>query len=363
MDRRGSLGRRLCVAATAVVLSAAPLAAIAAPPVILADPGRPSAIELTESSTYLLGIGSTGSADNVVCFVFVNHGAHTATKVGLSLAMVDATGTVAGVDVMYPTGKFFSGARSAFSGSRDTVAVPNGNCHLLLTPRSVAGSTISYRVGQRNASTNIIAIVVSAREIVYDDGTVWRNANVPQTGERVVLPSALQSAAAVANGPPVVTPGNVSGSPVEVTDAFRYESVDSVRSGNSVNVARVRGGVCAIFTNHDLRTVKRVSFDVSVADRKGAIEDVRLIDARGKFSTGVPIDNANGSRRSPGEANCTAVPGVFDADSFMMKPHGPTSAAIAVGRIVVTPSRVEFTDGTAWVAPSPPKVGDPIVRP
>ena len=342
---------------------ARPHPAAAAPPLVVADPARPSAIELTESSSYLLGIGPTGSADNVVCFVFVNHGAHTATKVGLSLAMVDATGMVAGVDVMYPTGKFFSGARSAFSGSRDTVAVPNGNCHLFVKPRPVAGSTISYRVGPRNASTDITAIVVSAREIVYDDGTVWRNENVPQTGDRVVLPSAAPAPAVIANGPPAVAPLNVPGSPMEVTDAFRYESVDTVRSGNYVNVVRGRGGVCAVFTNHDPRTVKRVSFDVSLADRKGAIVDVRLIDARGKFSTGVPIDNANGSRRSPGEANCTAVPGVFDADSFMIKPNGPTAAPVAVGRIAITPSRVEFTDGTTWVAPSPPKVGDRIARP
>ena len=95
-------------------------------------PHRPSSpttrlaprLTITGGSTYVLS--GQGSPYRVACVVFVNHGPRMATKVGLNLAVVDASGTVLGVDVIYPRGKFFVDKRSAFSGGgRETPTIPS----------------------------------------------------------------------------------------------------------------------------------------------------------------------------------------------------------------------------------------------
>ena len=160
--------------------------AAAGPPLVAADTSRPSAIEISGGTTYAAN-GPDGR-QNVACIVFVNHGPRLATKVGLSLAMVDANGAVIGVDVIYPTGKFFVDTRSAFSGGRVSVEVPNGNCHGIGATGSAAHSAFAYRPRRGEPAVEVAAILVSAREIVYDDGTAFRTDQVPQTGDHLTLP-------------------------------------------------------------------------------------------------------------------------------------------------------------------------------
>src|ERR1700681_4276991 len=159
----------------------APLAAIAAPPIIADDPGRPSALTITGGSTYVLS--GQGAPYRVACVVFVNHGPRMATKVGLNLAVVDASGTVLGVDAIYPRGKFFVDKRSAYSGGGSAIEAPNGNCHPFNATRDERGSTFRYKMGRDAPPTDVAAILVSAREIVYKDGTAWRTDQVPKTGD------------------------------------------------------------------------------------------------------------------------------------------------------------------------------------
>ncbi len=334
------------LAATLVALSAARPAA-AAPPIVAGDPSRPSAITITEGSTYVLS--GSGSPYRVVCVVFVNHGAHTATKVGLNLAVVDATGTVLGVDLIYPRGKFFVDGRSAYSGGGSAIEAPNGNCHPFNATRDQHGSTFFYKMGRDAPPTQVAAILVSAREIVYDDGTAWRTDLVPMTGDHVTLPAAPPFVVAVPAGPPRVTPSAVAGSPIDVTDAYNYEYASQEYAGRIPYIARSRS-TCANFTNRDARVAKHVRIDLALVDRKGAIAGIEEMHPRGTFSSGATNDNTSG--------DCITVRGRWDADSFL---YGPD--ATPIGRILAIPVLAEFADGTSWQNPNPPKIGDAVTGP
>ncbi|MDB5071984.1 MAG: hypothetical protein JWM87_3095 [Candidatus Eremiobacteraeota bacterium] len=356
--------RTLCVilAAGAAVAAGATPSAAASPPLVAADTSRPSAIEISGGTTYVAN-GSDGR-QNVACIVFVNHGPRLATKVGLSLAMLDATGTVLGVDVMYPTGKFFADQRSAFSGGRVTTQVPNGNCHGIGATGSAAHSTFSYSPRRGQPANEVAAILVSAREIVYDDGTAWRSDQVPQTGDHLALPTAPPFAAAVADGPPRVTPGTAAASPIEITDAFAFESV--VQTGGGApsfggllgvlaqipQTTRSRS-ICMTFANRDPRDVKNVRVNLAVVDRTGMVAAVETMDSKGPFATAAPSTDSG--------SNCESIRGKWDADTFMYQPREGTP--FAVGRVVVTPGTVEFVDGTSWTAPNPPAIGSPLALP
>jgi hypothetical protein len=313
-------------------------AAYAAPPLVVGDPARPSAITVTDGSTYLTSAYQVQM--NVACVAFVNHGPHTATKVGLNLAYVDATGTVLGVDFIYPTGKFFVDARSAFSGSRDQF-VPNGNCHSILQT-SARDSTFKYRMGRSAPPTDVAAILVSAREIVYDDGTAWRTDQLPQPGDHVTIPPAPPFSAAVPAGPPVLSTRAVTGSPIELNDAIAYGAPARMQSA------------CVTFTNRDARVANRVNLALAYVDRTGTIVGVETLYNKGTYSQGITIDNAAGA--------CTTFYGKADGDNLLYQPQGG-GAAVPVGRIIASPLLVEFTDGTSWRAPNPPKRGDTVTAP
>lgn len=332
----------------------------AAPPVVAADLTRPSAVELTGATTYLLN--GTSGLRNVVCLAFVNHGTGLATKVGLSLAMLDATGTVVGVDVMYPTGKFPVGVRSAFSGSRDTIDVPNGNCHAINSLGATQRSSFTFRPNKDTPLADVAAILVSTREIVYQDGTAFRTDEVPKTGDHLALPVAPAFTAAVPDGPPVVSFATVNGSPIEVTDAFATETV--VRTGGVYNGGGLLGVIaampvttrsrsyCMTFANRDPRDVKFVRVNLAVLDRTGKVVGLETLDSKGPFAQATTGDSG---------IACEGIRGKLDADTFMYQPHD--GDPVAVGRIVITPLSVDFADGTSWIAPNPPVLGAPLGSP
>ena len=280
-------------------------------------------------------------AMDVACVAFVNHGPRTATKVGLNLAYVDAAGTVLGVDFIYPTGKFFVGARSAFSGTRDQ-SVGNGNCHPTFPPKGPVGSTFRYRMGRDAPPSVVAAILVSAREIVYDDGTAWRTDEVPKAGDHVTIP-AVAFSPAVPAGPPLLSMRTVAGSPVELTDVL------AGTSAAPVNIP------CVAFTNRDARVAKRVNVALAMVDRTGTVVGVETLYNKGTYSQGINIDNGPGL--------CTTIYGKADGDSFLYLPQGRGGPAVPLGRIIATPLLVEFADGTSWQAPNPPKAGDQVTAP
>jgi hypothetical protein len=336
--------------------------AAGSPPTIAGDPARPSAIEIVGATSYVLD--SRGNLQNVACIVFVNHGARLATKVGLSLAMVDATGTVVNVDVMYPRGKFLVEARSAFSVGGNGIDIGNGNCHGFGAAGAARRSTFVYRTNRNAPVTDVAAILVSAREIVYDDGTAWRTDQVPQTGDHVALPSPGPFSAVVTDGPPLVTTRAVSGSPVDLTDAFRYESASQSGGGppSGPGLLQVLAAlpqvirsqqICMVFGNRDPRGVKRVRVDLAIVDRAGKIGGIETLDSNGKFAPGTPADDSGGS--------CEHIGGKWDADTFVYTPS--EGEPFAVGRIVITTEFVDFADGTTWTAPNLPVVGSPLAAP
>ncbi|MBV8368710.1 MAG: hypothetical protein JO036_07210 [Candidatus Eremiobacteraeota bacterium] len=336
----------------------APPAVAAGPPLIAADTTRPNAaLEIRGGTTYN-SIGPDGRQD-VACIVFVNHGPRMATKVGLSLAMLDASGTVLGVEVMYPTGKFPVDARSAFSGGRISTQIPNGNCHGIFAQGSAAHSNFVYRPRKGDPATEVAAILVSVREIVYDDGTAFRTDQVPQTGDKLPLPTAPPYSVAVADGPPPVTVGTVAGSPIELTDAFRVENVVQTGGGPggggllgliaSIPVTTRASLFCMTFANRDPRDVKNVRVNLAVLDRAGNVGAVETMDSKGPFATAAASADSGSS--------CEGFRGKWDADTFMYQPKDGTP--FAVGRVVITPGIVEFTDGTTWTVPNPPVPNPP----
>ncbi len=349
--RSGAFALASCVAVGVLAFPA-----LAQPPIVVPDPTRPSVLEITDTTTYLLQQNNTFA--DVVCLAFVNHGTGPATKVGFSLALLDATGSVVSIDAMYPTGKFPVGARSSFSGSRNQ-AVPNGNCHAIGGSGTTRRSAFTYRANHNAPVVDIAAVVVSAREIVYQDGTAWRTDQLPQTGDHLAMPSALLFAAAVAAGPPVVSFAQVTGAPIELTDAFASETftqTPGVAGGGGLlgviaampTTTRYRS-YCMSFANRDPRDVKLARVRVAVVDRSGKIAGFETLDSKGPFAQ-APAGQDSGIA-------CEGLRGKLDGDTFMYQPQD--GDAVAAGRIVMMPAMVEFADGTAWTAP-PLTIGTPL---
>ncbi|MDB5039760.1 MAG: hypothetical protein JWN27_486 [Candidatus Eremiobacteraeota bacterium] len=337
-------GRGLLVAAVtamvAVCGAAATSRAEAAPPIVAADPAHPSDIAFADGSTYETSF--QGILMDVVCVAFVNNGAKTATKVGLNLAYVAADGTVLGVDSLYPPGSFPVAKRSAFSGVRGATPVSNGNCHPTFAVQRTSSSTFQYRLGRDAPPTDVATVLVSAREIVYVDGTAWRTDDVPHAGDHVRPPVPPPFNAAVPSGPPLITAMSAPGSPVTVDDAIRF-------GGEARYPA-----VCVVFTDRDARTAKRVVVAHLLVDRTGTVADVKFGYNTGTFSTGVTIDNSRGA--------CTAIEGGADGDSFLYRTMDRSGEAVPIGRIVVVPFSVDFADGTSWQAPGVPKPGERLTH-
>lgn len=336
-------------------LASTVLPALALPPIVADDPTRTSAIEITDSTTYLLQ--QNNSYSDMVCLGFVNDGTQLATKVGFSVALLDATGSVVSVDVMYPTGKFPVGVRSAFSGSRDQ-AVPNGNCHSIGRSGTTRRSQFTYQANRNAPVTDVVALVVSTREIVYQDGTAWRSEQVPQTGDHLALPAAPPFVAAVPAGPPVVSFAQVSGAPIEMTDAFATEIFTQTGGGAptfggllgviAAMPVTTRGRTyCMSFANRDAREVKLARVNLAVLDRSGKVIGIDTLDSKGPF--------AQAAAGQESGVACEGLRGKGEGDTFMYQPKD--GEPVAAGRVVVEPAFVEFTDGTTWTAPNAPAIG------
>jgi hypothetical protein len=331
MTIASTLLRRVLAPAIAAVSLAGLLAAqpaSAAPPLVTNDPGYPSPLAVVDGSTHVV------TSTDVVCVAFVNNGPRTATKVSLSLAYVDAEGNVLGVDVISPRGVFPVGKRSAFSGGLE-----NGNCHdTMQDRRPPRSSTVTYKPGRTAAPVPVAAVLVSAREIDYDDGTAFRADRVPHPGDHAMLPSPPPVSAAVPAGLPVVSPGVAPDAPFVVDDAvlagFPYD--------------RFGMYVCWEFTNHGTAAANKVRIDLELVDRTGAIGGIVDTYATGNFAPGVLIDNTRGG--------CTLLTGTWDADTFTIHPHG--GAPVTTGRVIAVPVRIEFVDGTTWQSAHPPHIGD-----
>ena len=78
------------IAAVAAALLPGP--ASAAPPYAFDDPAHPSAVSVTGALPFLATI--YGTDVEVMCVTIVNKGPRPATRIGLSLAALDAAGTV-----------------------------------------------------------------------------------------------------------------------------------------------------------------------------------------------------------------------------------------------------------------------------
>jgi hypothetical protein len=326
--------RGFVIVALAVLFAGSP--ALAAPPVVAGDPARHSDVTITDGWTFMHSFG--GGWIDIACVAFVNHGPRTATGVGLDLASVDANGNVVSVDSMYPTGKFLVGQRSAVGNVGFASITNNGNCYLWYAIQKNFRSTFQHREG-RGTPVDVAAILVSVREIQYDDGTKWRTDQPPyHQGDRLEVPRAPAFTAAMPEGAPIVTAHAVLGSPVEISDAALLRP--QIRAQP----------VCVAFTNRDPRTAKRVNIALALVNRAGTVDDVKTLYNKGTYSTGITISESG---------SCIELEGHFEGDGFFYgRGHGTP-----LGRIIAAPLLVEFADGTTWEAPNPPQSGDTITAP
>jgi hypothetical protein len=340
------LGLALACAAAPFAPRPAGAAPAATPTIVAADPTRTSAVAFSDASVTVAKVEY--EFHHIVCIAFVNHGPRTATKVGFSLANVDTNGTVLSVDTLYPTGKFPVDKRSAFSGgSRFTAISPNGNCHDTFAYHTPVRSALDYKSG-RDAEVPVAAVLVSVREIVYDDGTAWRTDNVPKNGDRLPVPSLPPFAAAVPAGLPVISAANVEGSPFETLDAYALE-LTRQPLGPPFGLRRY---ACAIFANRDARMVKRIGLAIELVDRNGVIAMTNADDETAYLPR-------NAKPTDPIDV-CPELYGKYEADTFLYEWPGHS---LPLGRVVVIPVSAEFTDGSKWRTPWFPKIGDPATPP
>ncbi len=324
-------------------------AAPAAPPLIANDPAHPSPIEVTGGST-LITIADYRDASELVCAVLVNHAPRTATRMTLSFAMVDASGTVIGVDLVHPSGRFAPETPVQYSGGS-----PNGNCDLIYSGTNVERTSFWYRA-PRSQPAQIAAVLVSAREVIFDDGTSFRTDNVPQSGDHVTLPPAspfsalppaltAKSPVVAADRTPRIAIATPSDSPVEISEAYQQDFF----LGRSDDPQR---RTCVVVTNRDARTAKFVRLNLAIGDRNGTIAGVDTLDAKGTFSRGVALGRW-----------CSTIAGWWTPDGFGYIPQGRRGPVVPIGTIVAVPVQVDFADGTSWQAPHPPQTGEPVKAP
>ncbi len=323
--------------------------ASAGPPYVIDDPARPSPIAISASYRYL------ASGVPAVCVVFVNHGATTATAAVLSLALADAAGNVLGVDVLRPRGRFFVDKESGYSGSVGFAPfLTNGNCEPLRTVNGPDQADWWYETVRGGPKVRIAAIVVSAREVRYQDGTMWKNDQVPQTGDHVNLPNL-----APPDGPLRSEAFVPDGAPVAFTDVYEQDSAPA-RSAIPQSLVRT---TCVTFVNHDERAATLVRTGFVFLDASGTILGVQTHDTRGTFSKDVPIETSRGGTLLAPNGNCVVLDGRRNEDGTYgyAAPGGGTPAAAA--RLVVMPLEVDFAGGSSWQAANPPRTGGKLTAP
>ncbi len=337
--RRVLVWRPARAAALLALLAVAllPLPASAAPPYAFDDPAHPSAVTVTGALPFLATI--YGGEVEVMCITIVNKGPRMATRIGLSLAAVDAAGTVAGVDVSSLGGTFPVGVPVA--STRSTSDIPNGNCDVIHSAAGFSQAHWSYPQFH-GPFVPIVAFAVSAREIHYDDGTVWKAENLPQTGDHITMP-----ANAPQNGPVHIAAMAAPGSPVDLTDAYQRAHA----SRQSQIPGALERQVCIAFANHDARIAKAVRTDFAFVNADGKVLGVQTFDIRGKFSSDGPVEDSRGG-------NCATMDGKWQPDGTFDYTDPQTGASGRVARIVASPLEVDFADGTSWQSSNPPKAGD-----
>jgi hypothetical protein len=353
----GFVARACCITVLAAMMTAAfATPASAAPPIIADDPAHRSPISVVGGSTYVVIENVTVVATQAACVVLVNHGPRTATRLTLSFAMADASGNVIGVDVVRLSGNFAPGARSRYTGGGTETGAPNGNCHAIPPPPGPRRPSFWYRPAPHAPMLPVAVVLVSAREVIFDDGSSFKTENVPQSGDRVMLPavspfSAPPPAVSVkdrdiaAELSPRVVVSRPPGAPVEIAEAFQQ---DFYRG----RIGGLERGTCVVFTNRDGRPVKQVRINLAITDRSGTIAGVQTIDVTGAYVRVNPIDLA-----------CPVIPGWWTDQGFGYVPQGPRGPVVPIGTIVAVPIRVEFDDGTSWDALKPPQTGERITAP
>ena len=328
------------------------LPASAAPPVVANDPAHPSPVEVTAGSTYVV-LDKLETTAQVVCAVFVNHGPRTATRLTLSFAMVDASGTVIGVDLVHPRGNFAPGSVSRYTSGGADPSAPNANCDAIRPAVGGQRTSFWYRPAPHAPPAQVAAVLVSAREVIYDDGSSFKTDNIPKGGDHVELPPApafsapppaimVKSPDVASNLTPQMAVSRPAGAPVEITQAYQQD----VFRGSAAGLER---GTCVVFASHDARPVKHVRVNLAIGDRSGTVAGVQTMDVNAAYVREIPI-----------APPCAFIAGWWTDQGFVSIPQGRRGPTVLVGTIVAVPITVDFEDGTSWNAPNPPQTGDAI---
>jgi hypothetical protein len=343
MSRDRAARAVLCATALASALLGFQAAAQAAPPIVIEDPTRPAPVSISDSSLDVFF--DQTDYRGLVCLALVDHGAAAATRIGVDVALLDATGTVLVVRTMRIRGVFRPGVRTAYSSYGGSEATSNGNC--LDVSDGVPGTSFHYSAGPGAPRIDVAALVASVTAVGYDDGTSWTAPSVPHVGDHVALPTGTPFVAAVPYGLPVMTTEQSPGAPVTIVDAFPLDS-----RGHSLimghNVGFTTRALC-VGVGNLAKPANVVRVALTLVDRAGTVAGVETLDLRGRFDVG---------KTYAGMQWCEGVSGRSDGDTFL---YGPTLSPI--GRIIASPLFVQFQDGTSWNGPPPQSAGQPLALP
>ena len=289
----------------------------AATPPVLDNPAFRSPITVTDGSTSVI-------FKQQLCFGSINHGTGTASAITFNVEYVGPDGVALGVDEFGVRGEFPTGVR----------------LHEFCRQSPRFAPIADYEPAHGRFAP-VAAIFVSARSVSYADGSTFTAATVPKSGDRVLLPAPVESAA-TSGGLPIFSAAREPRTPIELLAVyFCY--------------GRATHGVCAPFVNHDARPARAVIFDLLLVDRAGNVTAIQRCEEDGTFGQGW-ID----SDPPPEFPLWYSFQPDQDRWFIILKRGAPLTEA---GRIMLVPVEVDFKDGSSWTSPTPPELGQPAPLP
>jgi hypothetical protein len=336
-----------CAQGTAPVAIPTPGATPAALlPVVAVSNVNPTVITLANPTAYVSSLDVDPTSQQVgmfiyttqgytsyaghACFDFINHGPRPITKATFDFSAATADGNIVNVGSASASGSFAVDDETMTGLTRSQVCLEYAT-----STRPVIGRfLVNVRAGRLLVGAPISEILVSAKQVSYDDGSTWQAQQTPQVGDHITIAS-VPSPNRALPGWPIVRVEPVAAAPFNV-DAFTHVPQHGVFLHSPVP----QFGVCVAFdAGNDAKQKQAQVAVVYIADD----------------GTVVAVDNItmHGGRYY---SECRSSAGAIKDGTFIYNVRrGAPSTAIA--RVIVTPLSEEFADGAMWTNPAVPTVG------
>lgn len=316
-------------------------------PAVVSDNASPSPVTIMNLTAYVVGSDVPQTSQTVGNFVysspgytayrgvacadFVNHGARPLTKASFAFSAASSSGAIIDVNSSTVSGLFNVADESRTALTRAHVCME----YPIYIRSTIGRFLVNVGAGRRSVSTPIAEVVVSPKQLTFDDGTTWQAQKPLQVGDQLssVAPPVPSPASP---GWPTVFFENVASAPFRITDAFTYDAEQSITFHSNIP----QFGVCvALDSGVDLKQ-KQAQVVVAFITADGTVAGVDTIAMHGG--------------RYYGE--CRASAGSIKDGTFMyrLRRGAPTTP---IARVVVTQLSEDFADGTKWTNPAAPVLG------